>query len=162
MFVLASHLWLRDNSVSVTQLNCLQGQTLWQFYGVKLCFFKNSSQTKKENVQRLSTRLCSHLETIHFSSGYEKNNVFASNLKVTRTEMVSVGSSHYEETDCTLKAHFNAVKSEAFIPYAHYFPAYTNWSFKQKYTLKIPSVCSYLAQKRLEKSLNTEVLCCGV
>lgn len=49
MFVLASHLWLRDKSVSVTQLNCLQGQTLWQFYGVKLCFFKNSSQTKKEN-----------------------------------------------------------------------------------------------------------------
>lgn len=153
MFVLASHLWLRDKSVSVTQLNCLQGQTLWQFYGVKLGFFKNSSQTKKENVQRLSTRLCSHLETIHFSSGYKKTNVFASNLKVTRTEMVSVGSSHYEETDCTLKAHFNAVKSETFIPYAHYFPAYTNEGFKQKYTLKIPSVCSYLAQKRLVRNL---------
>lgn len=72
MFVLASHLWLRDKSVSVTQLNCLQGQTLWQFYGVKLRFFKNSSQTEKENVQRLSTRLCSHLETIHFASGYKK------------------------------------------------------------------------------------------
>lgn len=81
MFVLASHLWLRDKSVSVTQLNCLQGQTLWQFYGVKLGFFKNSSQTKKENVQRLSTRLCSHLETIHFSSGYKKNQCFCKQSK---------------------------------------------------------------------------------
>lgn len=106
MFVLASHLWLTDKSVSVAQLNCLQGQTLWQFYGVKLCFFKNSSQMEKENVQRSSTRTLFPLGDNPFCFWIQKNVlcVFASTLKVTRTETVSVVSGHYEESDCTLKS----------------------------------------------------------
>jgi len=73
MFGLASHLWLKDKSVSVTQLNCVHGQTLWQFDGSLTAFlYIFFFQSEKDCLQGSSSKVCSPWELSHCASGYKK------------------------------------------------------------------------------------------
>lgn len=63
MFGLASHLWLRDKSVSVTQLKLFfEGKHCGSFIWFKCVFFIYSHQTEKERGEGSSSRVCSQLE----------------------------------------------------------------------------------------------------